>query len=124
MEVQMKKLLKVLSVCLLLIVIIGCSSKPNLPGEYEISALKSEEDGDMADQLALLKEYGLQMKLTLYEDGTGVFDMLGQKFDLTYDAENMVITFETFGKTDFTFKDDVITFEADGSELSLKKIIE
>jgi hypothetical protein len=64
------------------------------------------------------------MKLTLYEDGTGVFDMLGQKFDLTYDAENMVITFETFGKTDFTFKDDVITFEADGSELSLKKIKE
>ena len=89
----------------------------NLAGTYKLTGM--EADGkDQSDSLSLLEGLGLSASLELNDDKTGTLHLFGEDEDLTYDKSNFTID----GKiTDYTYKDDTIVFESDGTKLTFTK---
>ena len=62
------------------------------PGVYELVSLVSSEDGDMTEDLALLREYGIVITLEIRGDGSAVLESIGETEELTYDASARIMT--------------------------------
>ena len=125
----MKRLINLLFALFLCVSLASCAAGsgsaadvPDLTGKYEIFKMVDDEEGDMADQLALLKQYGMNIYLTLNEDNTGELDMFGEKIELSYDAEKMTMSADGFESSPFKYEDDTIIMRSGESEMSFKKM--
>ena len=69
---------------------VGCGGsavdKANYTGDWVLVA-STDEDLD-ADSIALMQSLGLEVRLTLNEDGTGKFDMFDDVYDVTWEAKS------------------------------------
>lgn len=105
----MKKLICVMLEALLILMLGACScAKPqaeigpekvadqiqekqnaDIVGRYEITAVVTEGKETADEDLALLKDRGLNCTLDLNPDGTGTLDLFGEERDLTWDNETI-----------------------------------
>lgn len=97
--------------------LVGCGGesvdKSKYTGNWQLTS-SSSEDLD-ADSIALMKSLGLEVKLTLNEDGTGMLDMFGDERDLTWDA-----TSNTDGK--MTISGNETTMKLADNELTIADV--
>lgn len=96
---------------------------PGWVGSYELTAMQSEEEGDMTDQLVMLSAMGLLPTLELQEDGKGQLDLFGAVAEGQFDFENMVMTMEG-EKTPFTYDMGQLTLENDGASMTFSRVRE
>ena len=106
--------------------LVGCGGnsvdKSNYTGNW---TLASSTDADLdADSIALMKSLGLEVNLTLNEDGSGKLDMFGDESDVSWEA-----TSNTEGKmkmnnaeTSIKLDNGALTLaDVDGSSLTFNR---
>ena len=77
--------------------------------------LVSEGKETTPEDLALMKDKGLNCTITLKTDGTGVLDLFGDKTDLTWDGSTISTAKKTYR---YTFEGDQLTLTEGNSSLS------
>ena len=85
---------------------------------YEIIAMVSDGEETPAEDLALLKNQGLNCTIILKSDGTGVLDLFGEETKLTWDEKNISTDKKTMP---YTRKDDQLTITDGNSSLTFLK---
>ena len=111
----MKKLSKVLSLFLVLLCLCACSSgkKVDLTGDWQLLRIESENDPFSEEDMENLRNLGLNIVLSLKEDGTGTFDMYSDVSDVTYDARQMKLSMQ--GSTlDMRYENDLLILSEEG----------
>ena len=91
------------------------SVQADISGQYEITAMVSEGKETTPEDLALMKDKGLNCTITLKTDGTGVLDLFGDKTDLTWDGSTISSAKKTYR---YTFEGDQLTLTEGNSSLS------
>jgi len=134
----MKKIIKVLMALALIAgmaALIGCGGGDNdggseeedfsasFVGVWEIDSM--DEDGKITtgEDLVKMKELGLNVTITLSEDGKAVFNLFGTKTEGTWeakDANTCIITMD--GKpADAKLEGDALFLESSGIKMGFKK---
>ena len=87
-------------------------------GEYEISAMVTDGKETSSEDLALMKNKGLNCILVLNSDGTGVLDLFGEKSDLTWDENTVSASGKTY---QYTCRDGLLTLTNGTSSLTFTR---
>lgn len=95
---------------------------PGRVGPYEMSAMISEDDGDMTEQLQLLSALGMAPTLVIEEDGSAVISMFGEELELFFDFDKMTVTVED-ETVPFTYENGTIVLEEDGELMSFSRVM-
>ena len=111
----MKKLFKTTVLFLLLACLCACSSgkKTDLTGEWQLLRIDSETDPLSEEDMKQLRDLGLNVVLTLKEDGTGTFDMYSDVNDITYDVKEMKLTLEG-SSVDMRYENGLLILSEEG----------
>ncbi len=111
----MKKLFKTTVLFLLLACLCACSfgKKADLTGEWQLLRIDSETDPLSEEDMKQLRDLGLNVVLTLKEDGTGTFDMYSDVNDITYDVEEMKLTLEG-SSVDMRYENGLLILSEEG----------
>lgn len=121
-------LLATFALCLALV---GCGSKSpavdpktDFVGTWEIIRMVENGEETSEEDLATLKTFGLNVYLTLNEDGTGAVELFGENLDGTWTATKAGQATFTLEDQDvaMTLNDGQLTMEQEGSSLTFKKI--
>jgi len=109
------------------VLLAGCGVKgtPNNEANFigDWAVVEIEEDGMKftADDLAL---FGMELTLTLNEDGTGSMSMFGESQPFTWQANSATeisLAFDDSTNATFTLNGNVLSGEEDGASISFKR---
>lgn len=92
-----------------------------MAGVYALTGMVADGEEAGEEDLALLTEWGLTATLTLYDDGSGVLNLFGEKLDLDWNAKSIRSDGEIIP---FTYAQGVLTLEQDGDTLTFTKTSE
>ena len=99
----------------------GGNNKANFVGDW---TLESMQDSTMTLTASDLASYGLEMTMTLKEDGSGSFNMMGESMNFSWEAKSAteisVKDAETVAST-FTLADDKLSAENNGAKMVFKR---
>lgn len=119
----MKKLISLLLALVLTFSLVGCGNSDDLKamvGSYELTGLVDPDKGDLSKQLDTLSAFGISITFEIKDDGTAILNTNGQETKLKVDTDKKTISAE--GEAiEYTFENDTISFENDGSKMSFKK---
>ena len=97
----MKKNNKIISLLIIITMVIsmlfvltGCGKKfdmGKISGKYELIELAENNTSYSKDEIKELKEMGITFTLELKENGTGTIELYGEKSDLKYDENNIIV---------------------------------
>ncbi|MGN0302587.1 MAG: hypothetical protein ACI4BI_06940 [Anaerotardibacter sp.] len=94
----------------------GCGSKAdytkNFAGEWEISGMTEAGVEYSSEDIQLMKDWGLNVVLTLSEDKTASFDLFGEKTEGTWEPKSEK-------ECTITMEGDTITAKLDNGTLTL-----
>lgn len=111
------------ALCFALVGCGGSDPSKNFIGTWVLSG--GEMDGDSIDDetLSLMKSFGMDVYITLDEDGTASFVLFGEKMSGDWKAKNATTATLTFdGESgDIKLADEKLTLEADGDKLIFEK---
>ena len=98
---------------------------PGYVGPYSLTALSSEEEGDLTEQLDLLSSMGLAPTLSIDEEGKGTLDLFGVETVLLFDFDALTVAAENENEEvmSFVYENGTITFEQDGSSMTFKRVM-
>lgn len=85
----------------------GGDPKANFIGQWELESIEDAEMGHV--DTAILKQMGMEVSMTLNEDGSGDFVLFGQSIDATWTANSatsMTLTLAGEGDAPFTLTAD------------------
>lgn len=107
------------------LVLKGASDRVNMPkrmaGHYNIESIKTEtEDGLTTEDLDAIKASGMEMTLDIYENGSAVVDVFGQRIEMTYDTKTKTMNIEG-EDVPFKYSKDKITITGDDSVMVFVK---
>ena len=91
-------------------------------GQYEMISLITEKAGDMTEELAMMKEFGLVVTFEVYENNTAELNLFGAKIPLKIDTDNMIMLDENGDPVPFIFADGIITIAEDGNSMSFAPV--
>lgn len=112
------------------LVLVGCGGggasaddKAAFVGTWEIAGMVENGEEMTADDLKMLKDLGMDVTLTLTEDGKGTLDLFGEAMEGTWEATgagkaNITIEGDT---QEMLISGDSLTMEAEGSKLTFTK---
>lgn len=103
-------------------IIVNVANKPSLAiGTYSLTSM--EEDGeDQTESLALIKAFGLSANLEIKDKESGKLNLFGEEVEFKYDDKYIIVNSdEGEEKTEYTFKDNQLTFEQGDSKLVFTK---
>ena len=109
-------------VAVVVAVVVNIANKPSLAiGTYSLTGM--EEDGeDQAESLALIKAFGLTANLEIKDGESGKLNLFGEEVEFKYDDKYIIVDGEDGEeKTEYTYKDNQLTFEQDDSKLIFTK---
>lgn len=119
----MKKKMIALIVCmgLLCMVLVGCAgSDPakKFIGYWELSAIPSSE-GTGAEEISMMKAFGLTASITLNEDKSASLDIFGEKINGTWKAKDEKNATFTYDGADYamTLADGTLSMTVEGDTL-------
>ena len=105
--------------------LVGCGEsvdKSKYTGNWQLAS-SSSQDLD-ADSIALMKSLGLEVKLTLSEDGTGKLDMFGDEMNLSWEASSNTAGKAKFDNSETTMalnNNELTLADVNGSSLTFKR---
>ena len=124
----MKKLLALLLAGIMVFALVGCGT--DFEGEWEVVDIEVD-DSEMKDMPEDQKEMALNMaksmlegmKIVLEEGGEGVVEAVGQKGDITWEADGDTVTIEgeDGDAMEGTMDGDQLILEMDGTKLVFEK---
>ena len=91
-------------------------------GQYEMISLITEKAGDMTEELAMMKEFGLVVTFEVYENNTAELNLFGAKIPLKIDTDNMIMLDENGDPVPFIYADGIITIAEDGNSMSFAPV--
>lgn len=100
---------------------------PGYVGDYTVTGMSSEEDGEMDEDLDMLRAIGLAPTLTINEDGSGSMSMFGVSIEMNFDFDAMTVTSVTEEGEEtqsFTYENGQISFESEGSSMTFSRVLE
>ncbi len=96
---------------------------PGYAGPYVMTAMVSEEDGDITEQLSLLDALGMLPTMVVNEDGKALLDLFGTELEIRFDFEDM--TAEKDGESlPFSYEYGVITIGEGQDSMSFSRVLE
>lgn len=108
--------------------LVGCSgadksdNKANFVGTWNAVSVSSPEIGTLtADDL---KSFGLTVSLELKDDGTGQFDIMGDKMDVTWSADSatqITVKDSEGASSKLTLDGDTLSGDEDGAVMEFKR---
>ncbi len=108
--------------------LIGCGSstdqyKKNFQGNWELSTLIEGGTVHSESDLSTLKELGMDITLSLNEDGTMTLKYFGETATGTWEPKDAsTVTFQILnGSIDGKLSDDVLSLEVEGASMQFKK---
>ncbi len=106
----------------------GCDSgtdqyKKNFQGTWELSGLTEGSTTYGESDLSMLKDWGMEVSLTLNDDGSMSFGYFGENAEGTWEPKDAnTVTLEIQGSsTDGKLSDGVLSFEVEGASMQFKK---
>lgn len=109
-------------ITIVVVVIVNLVNKPSLAiGTYTLTGI--EEDGqDQSESLSLIKTFGLTATLEIKDKESGNLNLFGEEVDFKYDNKYIIVNGEDGEeKTEYTYKDNQLTFEQKDSKLIFTK---
>lgn len=109
-------------VVIALIAIVGLAiskSGNSIVGTYELISMVNDGEEASAEDIQLMKSFGLTVTLQVNDDNTAQMSMFGEKIDFTYDKNNFIMEDQSYT---YTKNGDVITLEQDGDNLVFRKV--
>ena len=108
-----KKIVAVMIACAMAMsfALVGCgggASAPSPVGQWEISGMTSDGETYSAEDLQAMKDYGMNVTLSINEDGTASMNVFGEE-----------MTGGTWDETSLTFNGQSINMTLDGDTLTL-----
>ena len=98
---------------------------PGFEGPYIMTALISEEEGDLTETLATLKALGMSPVLTIDKEGKATLDMFDEDTDMVFDFETMTVCDEEDSEEiPFTYENGVIVMEQDDNSMTFKRVMQ
>ncbi len=117
-----KKIIALVAMMSLILGLAACgnSDSSSLAGEWKLASI---QEGEMTMYASDLSAFGMEMVLTLKEDGSATMTMTGQDAqELTWKASGNKVTLTADGDAiDFTYKDNLLTGEMDEASMSFAK---
>ena len=117
----MKKALKLICALLLVATLFGCSKKVDVSGEYYLLRIDAESDALSEESLQILRDYGIEFKLVLKNDGTGTFYAMGEEMKVEYDLEKKTATVGN-NQESFRYENGQILMEDSGGTMVFEKV--
>lgn len=109
-------------IAIVVVVVVNLVNKPSLAiGTYTLTGI--EEDGqDQSESLSLIKTFGLTATLEIKDKESGNLNLFGEEVDFKYDNKYIIVNGEDGEeKTEYTYKDNQLTFEQEDSKLIFTK---
>ena len=119
----MKKALKLICALLLIATLFGCSKKVDVSGEYYLLRIDAESDALSEESLQILRDYGIEFKLVLKNDGTGTFYAMGEEMKVEYDLEKKTATIGN-NQESFRYENGQILMEDSGGTMVFERVKE
>ena len=96
---------------------------PGWSGDYEVVSLASAE-GDMTEQLSMLKAMGMAPTLSIDENGDGVLNAFGVEVKMHFDFETMLVSSEDEeGEFPFSYELGKLSMENEGAQMVFSRAI-
>ncbi len=126
---NMGKLIAVLACALALcFALAGCDSntdqyKKNFQGNWELSGLTEGDTTYNESDLSMLKSWGMNVTLSMNEDGTMAIDYFGETAEGNWEAKDAnTVTLKMLGDSvDGKLSDGVLSVEVEGASMQFKK---
>lgn len=90
----------------------------NLVGEYDLTYMESEDEIVAEEDIKLLTDFGMEIGMTIYSDGTGSMVIMGESLEFALDGNSIVVEGE---KVPFTFDGTNFTIEEEGALMRYTK---
>ncbi len=111
------------------LVLVGCGGggadpKAAFTGTWKLSGMTQNGQEASSDDIALLESMGMEISVTLNEDGTGTLNYLGESTSGKWEASSATAgTFTVEGQPTITLsiKDNVLSMDQEGSTLKFAK---
>lgn len=95
---------------------------PGFVGPYEMTFMVTESQGDLSEQISVLKAVGMTPTLTLEEDGSGVLVIVEDRMNLQFDFDAMTV--EVDGESlPFTYEFGVIQVGEGSNAMHFARIL-
>lgn len=95
---------------------------PGFVGPYEMTFMVTESQGDLSEQISVLKAVGMTPTLTLEEDGSGVLVIVEDRMNLQFDFDAMTV--EVDGESlPFTYEFGVIQVGEGNNAMHFARIL-
>lgn len=108
--------------------LVGCNSgtdqyKKNFQGNWELSGLTEGDTTYGESDLSMLKAWGMNVSLSMNEDGTMKFDYFGETAEGNWEPKDAsTVTLKILGDSvDGKLSDGVLSIEVDGASMQFKK---
>lgn len=122
MKTTTRIILTIATVMAFALALTGCSQPDytkNFSGDWKLASVTSDGETASEEDMAMLEAFGMSVGLTLNEDGTLQFTMLGETSDGTWKAKSATEAEVTLEGSTVTAKlaDDKLSMEADGEAM-------
>lgn len=96
---------------------------PGFVGPYVMTAMVTDENGDMTEQLALLEAVNMLPTLVIGEDGKGVLNLFDNEMAVVFNFETLTADFEEGETVPFTYDKGVIEIGEGGQFMSFARVL-
>ncbi|MBR1456079.1 MAG: hypothetical protein IJ594_02820 [Oscillospiraceae bacterium] len=93
---------------------------PGWQGYYVLTEMNGSEQGDMAEQLEMLRGLGMMPGMTVDENGSAVLDLFGVELKMQFDFETMTVKSEG-QEQPFRYENGVLTMENEGNSMTFSR---
>ncbi len=106
----MKKIVALTLVLVMVLALCACGGSKTAAGTWKLTGM-TQDGQDYSQYLSML---GMEITMVLNDDGTGTMEAMGEKVDVTWDANGITSQGETIP---YTLDGDKLIMAQDGAEM-------
>ena len=106
----MKKIVALTLVLVMVLALCACGGGKTAAGTWKLTGM-TQDGQDYSQYLSML---GMEITMVLNDDGTGTMEAMGEKVDVTWDANGITSQGETIS---YTLDGDKLIMAQDGAEM-------